>query len=41
MIGILCYNIMQTHWWSLAIAVGLLMAVIQLTGTLHYFMIIL
>lgn len=34
-IGILCYNIMQTHWWSLAIAVALSMAVMQLTKTLH------
>ncbi|SMD07849.1 HPP family protein [Sporomusa malonica] len=34
-IGILCYNIFQTHWWSLAIAVGLCIASMQLTKTLH------
>lgn len=34
-IGILCYNIFQTHWWSLSIAVGLCIASMQLTKTLH------
>lgn len=34
-IGILCFEYLQAPWWSFAVAVGLCIAAMQLTRTLH------
>lgn len=34
-IGLLCYYLFQSQWWSFAIAVGVCIAMMQLTRTLH------
>lgn len=34
-IGMICFQYFQANWWSFAIAVGLCIAVMQITRTLH------